>query len=71
MFPLPSLSVPSQTADPVRVAIVLISFVVDQLRFAPDVDTRNPLFSHSIIKDCHVERSETSLGVAVPEIGQK
>jgi hypothetical protein len=30
MFPLPSLSVPSQTADPVRVAIVLISFVVDR-----------------------------------------
>jgi hypothetical protein len=29
MFPLPCFSVPSQTADPVRVAIVLISFVVN------------------------------------------
>src|SRR5262249_54281949 len=31
IFPLPSLSVPSQTADPVRVAIVLPPLVVVQL----------------------------------------
>jgi hypothetical protein len=36
--------VPSQTADPVRVAIVLSPLLVCWLRFAPDAGGRN-LFS--------------------------
>jgi hypothetical protein len=36
MVPLPCFSVPSQTADPVRVAIVLPPLIVNCLRFARD-----------------------------------
>jgi len=38
------LSVPSQTADPVRVAIVFPPLIVDRSRFAPDASERNALF---------------------------
>src|SRR5712691_7143788 len=44
MVPLPCFSVPSQTADPVRVAIVLSPLVVVRLRFVPGASERN-LFS--------------------------
>src|SRR5256885_7153580 len=44
MFPLPCFSVPSQTADPVRVAIVFPPLIVDRSRFAPDASERNALF---------------------------
>jgi hypothetical protein len=44
MVPFPCFKVPSQTADPVRVAIVLSPLVVVYLRFAPRASERN-LFS--------------------------
>src|SRR5206468_3511574 len=51
IIPLPSFSVPSQTADPVRVAIVFVSFRLFQLRFAlADAGARNqfwPLPTHA------------------------
>src|ERR1044071_7218210 len=41
MSPLPCFSVPSQTADPVRVAMFYLLLFVAQLRFAPDAVRRN------------------------------
>src|SRR5436309_9392055 len=53
IVPLPSLRVPSHTADPVRVAIVLSPLVVDRSRFASDADERNAFsafFKHRAVR---------------------
>src|SRR5262245_35115916 len=78
MFPLPCFSVPSHTADPVRVAIVCLLWLfrvkqaivpailtdrnVCLTSISADAHERNSLFDLS--QDCHLERSERSLIVA-------
>src|SRR5262249_19057904 len=50
IVPLPCFSVPSHTADPVRVAIVLTPLVSFELRFAPDLETRNLFWTGQVVK---------------------
>src|SRR5262249_22106776 len=50
IVPLPCFSVPSHTADPVRVAIVLPPLVLFELRFAPDMGARNLFWVDYVVK---------------------